>query len=67
MRAKRLRPHRGLTLLPLSVMRPDSVGVFGVVFLASVGLSGTVAIKHTFSIPHNSYEQIRALWGHFHS
>lgn len=35
------------------------------VFLSSVGLSGSVAIKHTVSIPRNLYEQIRALWGLF--
>ncbi len=51
----------------LCVMRPGSVGVLGVVFLASVGLSGSFAMKHTVSIPHNLYEQIRALRGRSHS
>lgn len=63
----RLSVSAGVNVPCLSAMRPGSVGVFGVVFLASVGLSGSFAIKHTFSIPHNLYEQIRALWGRFHS
>lgn len=46
---------------------PDSVGVFGVVFQASVGLSGSWAMKHKVSIPHNFSEQIRAPRGRFHS